>query len=388
MDSYRMDYPAPAARRRSWPLWAPVVILALLIGAWCAFWFYATGRAKETIAGWLAREAEAGRLYACTDQSIGGFPFRFELHCAAPQAEFRSMQPPLALRAADLLVALQVYQPNLLIGEVGAPLLLSAPGQPAAFTANWSLGRGSVSGTPRAPERVSLVFDNPTLDRHDGAEPARPFAAKHAELHGRIASGTVRDNPVVDIALSLVAALAPGLHPLAAQPFDADIDTRLVGLRNFDPKPWGQRFREIQEAGGHIEVRAARLRQGQGAGDVLAVAAGNLALTEAGRLNGELQVTVAGLDKLLPSLGADQLVQPGSAAGQRLDSALNSLDRMVPGLGNLARQRAGLGVAAGAALLGQPAELEGRKAVRLPLRFVDGDMLLGPLKLGKVAPLF
>jgi hypothetical protein len=121
---------------------------------------------------------------------------------------------------------------------------------------------------------------------------------------------------------------------------------------------------------------------------VLAVAAGNLALTEAGRLNGELQVTVAGLDKLLPSLGADQLVQPGSAAGQRLDSALNSLDRMVPGLGNLARQRAGLGVAAGAALLGQPAELEGRKAVRLPLRFVDGDMLLGPLKLGKVAPLF
>jgi hypothetical protein len=397
MDSYRTDYPAPA-RRGSWLLWAPVVILVILIGAWCVFWFYATGKAKETIAGWLAREAEAGRLYACTDQSIGGFPFRFELRCAAPQAEFRSMRPPLALRAADILVALQVYQPNLLIGEVGAPLVLSSPGQPAAFTANWSLGRGSVRGTPRAPERVSLVFDDPTLDRHDGVEPARPFAAKHAELHGRIAAGTVRENPVVDIALNLVAAVAPSLHPLAAQPFDADLDTRLVGLRNFNPKPWGQRFREIQEAGGHIEVRAARLRQGQGqgqdqgqkqgAGDVLAVAAGTLKLTEAGRLNGELQVTVAGLDKLLPSLGADQLVQPGSAAGQRLDSALNSLDRVMPGLGSLARQKAGLGVAAGAALLGQPAELEGRKAVRLPLRFVDGDMLLGPLKLGKVAPLF
>lgn len=383
MDSYRMDYPEPA-RRRSWPLLVPVLILIILAGGWSAFWFYAAGKAQDIIADWRQREAKSGRLYSCVNESIGGFPFRIEVRCTDPQAEFRSIQPPLALRAADLLVALQIYQPNLLIAEFNGPMTLADPGPLTKLSANWSLGRASVRGTPRDPERVSLVFDNPTLDRHGDAAAERAFAAKHAELHGRLASGTVRDRPVIDLALNLVAAVAPALHPLAAQPFDADIDTQLVGLQNFDPKPWVQRFREIQEANGRIEVRAARIRQG----DALAVAAGTLSLNPAGQLNGELQVTVAGLDKLLPALNADQLVRADSAAAQKLDSAFNSLDRMIPGLGGLARQRAGLGVAAGAALLGQPAELEGRKAVRLPLRFVDGEIQLGPIRLGKVGSLF
>ncbi len=383
METYRMTYPEPP-RRRSWPWLVPFLILVILAGGWCAFWFYAAGKAQDIIVEWRQREAKSGRLYACANESIGGFPFRIEVHCSDPQAEFRSLQPPLALRAANLLVALQIYQPNLLIAELDGPLAMADPGQPAKFHANWSLGRASVRGTPNNPERVSLVFDNPVLDSNAGAAPERAFTAKHAELHGRLASGTVRDNPVIDIALNLVSAVAPALHPLAAQPFDVDLDTQLVGLRNFDPKPWAQRFREIQQADGRIDIRIARLRQA----DALAVAAGNLSLNAAGQLNGELQVTIAGLDKLLPALGADQLVQPGSAAGNRLDSALNSLDKVIPGLGGFARQRAGIGVAAGAALLGQPAELEGRKAVRLPLRFVDGEIQLGPIRLGKVSPLF
>jgi hypothetical protein len=383
MDSYRLDYPAPV-RRRSWPLLVPFLILIILAGAWCAFWFYAADKAQDIITDWRQREAKSGRIYGCSKESIGGFPFRIEVRCSNPQAEFRTAQPAVALRAADLLVALQIYQPNLLIAEFDGPLAISDPGQPPRLTANWSLGRASIRGTPRSPQRASFVFDDPTLDRNNGSASERTFAAKHAEVHGRLASGTVRDKPVIDLAFNLSNAVTPTLHPLLTQPFDADVDTQLVGLRNFDPKPWPQRFREIQQANGRIEVRSARLRLG----DALAVAAGTLGLTDAGLLNGELQVTVAGLDKLLPALGADQLVRPESAAAQKLDSALNSLDRVIPGLGGLARQRAGIGVAVGAALLGQPAELEGRKAVRLPLRFTDGDMQLGPIKLGKVAPLF
>ncbi len=39
-------------------------------------------------------------------------------------------------------------------------------------------------------------------------------------------------------------------------------------------------------------------------------------------------------------------------------------------------------------MMGQPAELEGKRAVTLPLRFDDGMALLGPLKLGMTPPLF
>jgi hypothetical protein len=38
--------------------------------------------------------------------------------------------------------------------------------------------------------------------------------------------------------------------------------------------------------------------------------------------------------------------------------------------------------------MGQPTQLEGRRAVKLPLRFDDGLVSLGPLKIGMVPPLF
>jgi hypothetical protein len=42
----------------------------------------------------------------------------------------------------------------------------------------------------------------------------------------------------------------------------------------------------------------------------------------------------------------------------------------------------------GADSLGKEAELEGKKARAFPLRFVDGAVFLGPLKVGQVPPLF
>ena len=38
--------------------------------------------------------------------------------------------------------------------------------------------------------------------------------------------------------------------------------------------------------------------------------------------------------------------------------------------------------------MGQPAELEGQRAVTLPLRFDDGLVSLGPMKIGAMPPLF
>lgn len=373
--------PAPARRFR---LVALLAILTALVAGWSVLWFQAANRAEERIAGWLARETKSERFYGCARQDIGGFPFRFELRCTDPQAEFRALHPALSMRASDLTVALQIYQPNLLIAEIAAPLTAERAGTREQFTANWENAQASLSGTPQAPERFSLVFVEPVLTRKTGDISVDAFTAAHAELHGRLAGGQVKDSPIIDIALSLVGAIVPELHPLAAQAFDIDLDIRLTGLRNFDPKPWAERFREIQKANGRIEIRSIRLQQDE----TLAIADGALSLTEAGYLQGELQMTIAGLDKLLPTLEADQLVRPGSSASKRLDAALESLDRAIPGLGQFARQKAGLGIAAGAAFLGKPAELEGQKAMLLPLQFSDGEMRLGPLRLGRIAPLF
>jgi hypothetical protein len=76
------------------------------------------------------------------------------------------------------------------------------------------------------------------------------------------------------------------------------------------------------------------------------------------------------------------------AAPSQLNNAFGALDRIIPGLGNVARQNAGPAIVAGINIMGQPTELEGQRAVSLPLRFNDGMVSLGPMPLGQTAPLF
>ena len=185
------------------------------------------------------------------------------------------------------------------------------------------------------------------------------------------------------------------LHPLLAEPFDADLRTLLSGLKDFSPKPWPERFREIQAAGGHVEIVQSRIAQG----DLIVVAAGTLGLNASGRIDGELQMTVAGIEKVIPALGIEKMLEEGVpqatldrvAPGVKtrdINNLLGSLDKAIPGFGKALRQNANVGVAAGINSLGKEAMLEGRKARAFPLRFVDGAVFLGPLKVGQVPPLF
>ena len=92
--------PGLARRRRPWLIAAPLALVVILALAWTGFWFYAASRASATIAGWRAREAEAGRVHSCGQQTIGGYPFRIEVHCSDPAATFQTLAPPLMLRLA------------------------------------------------------------------------------------------------------------------------------------------------------------------------------------------------------------------------------------------------------------------------------------------------
>src|SRR5665647_1310929 len=84
---------AYSTRRTGWRYISLLVLVAALFGGWSWFWYYATGKAQTTVEGWRAREAKAGRIYACGSESFGGFPFRFEMNCAAASASFQSNQP-------------------------------------------------------------------------------------------------------------------------------------------------------------------------------------------------------------------------------------------------------------------------------------------------------
>jgi hypothetical protein len=393
---------SPAPRRR--PLWRlfimPVLLLVAAV-AWSAFWFIAASQVDVKADAWRAQEAKSGRVYECARRSVAGFPFRLEVRCdgasvslMSQTAEQAATQAPITAKLGEILVVAQVYDPKLLIAEFTAPATISDHGQ-SAMTVNWSKARSSVVGLPAVPERASIVFDDPSIERSNGSAQLSVASARHVEMHGRLAEGSVLDHPAIETVLQIVGGSVQGLHPLLAQPFDADIRTMLSGLKDFSPKPWPQRLREVQAAGGHVEIVQSRIQQG----DLVAVAAGTLGLTANGRLDGELQMTVAGIEKVIPALGIEKMLEEGvpqatldrvapGVKTQDVNNLLGALDRMIPGLGKVVKQNANVGVAAGINALGKEAVLEGKRARAFPLRFVDGAVFLGPLKVGQVPALY
>ena len=388
-------------RRPLWRLFFMPVLLLIAAAAWSAFWFYSASRVDQTADAWRAQEARSGRIYDCASRSVAGYPFRLEVRCDGVSVSLVSQtagqaaaQTPITAKLGEILVVSQIYQPKLLIAEFTAPATIAGPGLPSMI-ANWSKARSSVVGLPDVPQRISLVFDDPSIDRTDISPPTPLARARHIQLHGRLVDGSEPGHPDIETVLRIEQGSVQEVHPLLVEPFDAEVRTILTGLKDFSPKPWPQRFREIQAAGGHVEIVQSRIQQG----DLIAVASGSLGLSAQGRLDGELQMTVAGLDKVIAALGIEKMLDEGVpqatldrvAPGVKtadVNNLLGALDRAIPGLGKMVKQNANTAAAAGINALGKEAMLEGKKARSFPLRFVDGAMFLGPLKVAQTPALF
>lgn len=342
---------AQAARRR-WT-YAPLAIIVLLALAWSAFWFYAVNRAEATLAAWMERQAAAGRLFACEGRTIGGFPFRIELRCARPRAEVQAGDRTVVLEATSLFAAAEVFQPDLVVVELTGPMTIATGRGGAPLTADWRLLQASLRGFLRGFERLSVSINEPALRTARAAGAAPLVQARHVEAHARLRSGSADAQPVFDLVARAEAAVVAGAAALAQKPFDAEAEAVVHGVRDLSPVPLATRLRQWQADGGRLEIVKARVAQGE----IVAVAKGELGLTPQARLDGGLQVTLAGLAEIGGWLfGQDSQAQA---------SMLNGL-----------------------AILAGRAELEGKPAVVVPLRFRDGAVFFGPLPLGQTPPLY
>ena len=388
-------------RSRRWLIAVPTTILVLLGVIWSGFWYWATTTADATMTAWRAREAEAGRIYGCATANFGGYPFRIEVACAEPSVDDRATV--LSIRARQLTAVAQVWDPTLVIGEIAGPMTVAPLGGSPTSTIDWTLAQASLRGMPGTPERLSIVVDNPNLA---SAPSGAPLAmAQHLELHGRFAADSTPGHPALDLGLDLRNAIAPALvgalgtfGPLASASSDLSVVAVLRGASDLAPKPLGRRLREIQAADGRLDITNARLQQG----DLIATATGALSLTSRGTLTGDMRLTVVNFTKLIPLLGIDRTLAQ-AVPQETLNRFAPTLDRLMPGLGNVLRGANSAGgnasgngakanantAALGTAVLGgQQTELEGKPAIALTLRFDDGTAFLGPLKLGQIPPLF
>jgi len=379
----------PVPRRRGRTFLTVVLLTVVLAAAWCGAWYYAASVANETLAGWVEREAAAGRVYNCASEGISGFPFRIQVQCSEASAALKSVQPPFVVAANDVTFTAQVYHPTTLVGEVTSPVTVQAPGETTpGFVATWSLGRLSVSGFPPNPDSFLVNIDHLHLDRGTGAGAVTWFAADNAALNARIVAGAANNKPVIDTVLHFTAAVAPTLHRVTADPLQGDIDIVIRGLKDLSPKPLAERFHEMQANGGNIEITALRLERT----DAVVVGAGTVTVNEHGRLDGTINVAIAGIENIVPLLGIDQLIDQGinrmtGATGQP-GQGLAALDRLVPGLSGVVRQGAAASVVDNLKKMGQQTEIDKKPATMLPLRFADGSVYLAMIRVGSIPPLF
>jgi len=385
---------------RPWLIAVPAATVVMLGLIWSGFWYYSSTRAEATMTAWRAHEADAGRVYGCAKASFGGYPFRIEVSCADPSVDDRATA--LSIRARNLAAVAQVWDPTLVIGEIAGPVTIAPLGGSPTAAIDWTLAQASLRGMPGAPERLSIVIEKPSLGSMPSIAGGPLVQAEHMELHARFAADSEPGHPALDLALDvssftappLANALGAPLGALVAGSTDASIVAVLRGASDIAPKPLAQRLREIQAANGRLDITGARLQQG----DLIASAVGGLALTPRGTLTGEMRLTVVNFAKLIPLLGIDRALAQ-AVPQDKLARYAPGLDRIIPGLGNVLRggnpgNAGGANANANAAAIGAIAlggkqtELEGQSAVTLVMRLDDGNVFLGPLKVGQIPPLF
>ena len=347
----------PPARRSRFIV-APLLIVIVLALAWSGLWVWASRVADGEIAAWIDRETAVGRVYNCGSRTIGGYPFRIELRCTDPAVELRGQGTPVSIKAREILAVAQVYQPTLIIAEVTGPMTINDASGALSLTADWTLLQASVRGLPATPERISLVFDAPKLRRTGGSDADMLVQADRIEFHVRQGADFRADAPVFDLASQLNNAVIPSVPGFSARPFNAQASAILRGLRDLVPKPVALRLREWQAAGGRLEIANARMQQGE----ALATAKGDIGLSPNGRLDGTLTLALAGFEDLARLLGLPNIQIRGGQGGL---------------LGNLS-----------AMLGGGQTEIDGKKAMSVPLRFADGAVFFGPLRLGQTPAWF
>ncbi len=106
-------------------MFLPLIIVLILAALWSAYWFIAITFAQSEAARQRQALAQRGLTLACTQESWGGFPFRFEFTCQTPVLTVADRAEAASSRL--LLVAL-AYNPWQVVALLDGPTTVTAAG--------------------------------------------------------------------------------------------------------------------------------------------------------------------------------------------------------------------------------------------------------------------
>jgi len=303
-----------------------IAVLAVAVSIW---WVAAARMADAGFDRWLASEATLGRQWSCASRSMAGFPFRIELRCdgfsmSADKGEIRSAS------LGGFLALAQIYDPKRVLVDVNGPLTARlANGKTASLS--WQAMRSSLHfETSIRADRVSWVVEDLAVE---SSSPPVSGKLGHGEFHMRKIEGEPNGPSDIEMAITASRGILRDLPPAAS--FDAHLIAKKGWLMSENPGLTG--LENWRASGGEFVVDQWVMKRGEQALDLK----GSVTIDEGHRLNGKIDLSASGLGEALKESGLSIL--SGSL-----------------GAGN----------------------------VKLPFMLNKGRLLIGPLKIAEIPPLY
>ncbi|MBV8888390.1 MAG: DUF2125 domain-containing protein [Alphaproteobacteria bacterium] len=324
------------------------VPLLAAFAAYTGYWWITADRIRQGVANW-AEAMRARRIEASWRQvRVAGFPFAFrvELNDATVRDLALTPTPELHLPMLSGSTAPWDFRKWRLAAPEGLEAGLAGAGQrpPGRLTA--TAASGTVAVDPQGGATIWLTLERPMAEagervRAQSADGWVVLPARPPQTH---------DQTNLAVALRLNRVTLPASPP----PLSDTVDELALGLKVMGPFPGGalpQALAAWRDAGGTVELDNFHLRWG-----ALGISgSGTLALDLELQPIGGFSGAVQGYDQIMTAL-----VESG-----RLRASDAGLARL--GLSMMAR-----------------AGPDGRSEIKTSFTVQHGEMLLGPLKLGKV----
>jgi hypothetical protein len=262
-----------ARRSHPWRMLLPLALVVTVAALWLIYWTVASTLIEKAYVD-AERELQAqGVSLACREANWGGFPFRVERDCAAPEVTVRRSDGDIAGSASHLLIAVQAYDPRHAIALLDGPTMLRGltigeiRHERALASVNFSDGRSW---------RASIELPKPVIDGIGSAD--RLLA------HARETGG-----PNVDLALS-----AEGLDI----PIDSGSKLAIDNLEIAASLPEDLAAKDIARAlartGKEIAITSLSAKQGE----LTVTGSGTIGIDSDGYLTGRIPTEINRIDLL------------------------------------------------------------------------------------------
>ena len=320
-------------------------ILVVVFAAYTAFWWIAAGKIKLAAGDW-AQAAHAKQIdLSWQGIRVTGFPFAFRLELTDAVATDKAANPPVELRAPQISASVRPWNFHV--------FWLDAPGKISVLAGADTAPLAKLDASA-AEAAVAIIADKATIwfslyqPKLDAA-----VAASARVISAWVIVPTHQPADHTDPGIAIAAITHDLALPAAPPGFGKTVDELGFGMTMMGALPSGpprEAATAWHDSGGTLELDHFDLRWGA----IGATASGTLALDGDLQPVASLSGAISGYDQLLNALVADGKIKASDARVAKL--ALS--------------------------MLGHPGT-DGRPQISTSFTIENGEMRLGPAKLGK-----